>query len=746
MNATTKPRRSRPGERNNLAANGDSSADVGTAEDRYDPALPLERIVPSGTNPRRTFDEAELAELAESIRTKGVLEPILVRPLSLRVVPGREGGKQGFLVERLDAYGQPIAILVDSFGRRPEDCEKRLPVYELVAGERRWRASQLAGRATIPARIRSLSDLEALEIQLVENLQRADLDPVEEALGLQRLLDTHGRTIDDLAAQLGKSRTQVYGSLKLTLLPEIAREAIRQGRLSKNHGILIGRIPNEKLRVRATEAILRPEAESGPLGFRAAKELIEEQFMTELKGAPFDRRSLTLLPEAGSCEACPKRTGNNREEYPEGRADVCTDPECFRAKRNAHIRAAEAFAADKGATVLRGREAKRALSFFGSGYQDLAAPCPDDPKRRSYKQLVGEVLEDSTVTAVDDDGRLHYLVPRDLAQAALADLNIKPAKDHDSSQRQRDLDRRQAQFRAWQRRLWAAIEAATENGAQEAALLRLLLARNELDVPSDVQAVLDFWCLPADAAGDPDEGFPGLETMLAQRSLTELRRAFLFLRSAGEWDFDGLAGSMVKQIAQVLEIDLKDVAAQAKAAKKARRRQERQAARETAKVAPSSPAPPATQSVPGADVLNIDVLGLAAADLDAAYIADKTAGPAKAGRSPKPISVLPVRWEGRLWVNTGGVMAPDYREWELAPLYEDQVFQAQFGPRFFTRFHPGLIKKQGDVYVEANDVESISDQDRAEYYTGVVIRVRGKDYAIGPRREHRTVRRTTPDT
>jgi ParB family chromosome partitioning protein len=166
--------------------------------------LPIELVHPNPEQPRRHFAETEIAELADSIRDKGVLQPILVRPSP------RRGGE-----------------------------------YEIVAGERRWRATQAAGLTAIPALVRELPDDRALEISIVENVQREDLNALEEAFAYKALMDRFGYTQDKAAAMVGKSRSHVANTLRLTGLPENAREHLREGRLSAGHAraILSARDP-----------------------------------------------------------------------------------------------------------------------------------------------------------------------------------------------------------------------------------------------------------------------------------------------------------------------------------------------------------------------------------------------------------------------------------------------------------------------------------------------------------------------
>jgi ParB family chromosome partitioning protein len=151
--------------------------------------LPIELVQRNPQQPRKHFDEAELNDLSSSIKTHGVLQPILVRPIA--------DGK-----------------------------------YEIVAGERRWRAAQRAGLHSIPAVIRELNEVEVLEIAIVENVQRMDLNPIEEAQGFQALIDRFGRTQQEIADAVGKSRPHIANMLRLLQLPDDLQEMVRDGRLS----------------------------------------------------------------------------------------------------------------------------------------------------------------------------------------------------------------------------------------------------------------------------------------------------------------------------------------------------------------------------------------------------------------------------------------------------------------------------------------------------------------------------------
>lgn len=171
--------------------------------------LPLDRIRPNRQQPRTVFDEAELSDLAESIRQSGVLQPIVVRP-------------------------------ADSDG-----------LHELVMGERRWRASRLAGRATVPAVVRDTDDRVLLLDALVENVQRSDLNPIEEAVAYQQLVDQTGMTQEQVAFQVGRSRAVVNHALGLLRLPEDVQRRVAAGVISRGHAkVLLGLLEEDPSVVR----------------------------------------------------------------------------------------------------------------------------------------------------------------------------------------------------------------------------------------------------------------------------------------------------------------------------------------------------------------------------------------------------------------------------------------------------------------------------------------------------------------
>ncbi len=175
--------------------------------------LDLNDIVPNRDQPRKTFDEASLEELADSIRRHGVLQPLLVRPIP-------SGG------------------------------------YQLVAGERRWRACRMAGLTKVPVVIKELTDTETMEIAIIENLQREDLNPIEEAEGLQALIDKCGYTQEEAAASVGKSRPAIANSLRLLRLPPEVRDMTRSGELSAGHARALLAFDNDAMMLEAAKNIV----------------------------------------------------------------------------------------------------------------------------------------------------------------------------------------------------------------------------------------------------------------------------------------------------------------------------------------------------------------------------------------------------------------------------------------------------------------------------------------------------------
>ena len=329
--------------------------------------IPLDRIRESSSNPRRAFDEGKLRELAANIKLHGVLQAILVRPAP----DGTDG------------------------------------MYELVAGARRFRASKLAGKETIPATVRDLTDAECREIQLIENLQRADIHELDEGTGYRLLMELKPDfyTVETVAAQVAKSPSYVKGRISLTDLIPAAQTAFYEGKLTVAHALELARLrPADQERAlmecfpghRNTASILK-DRKAEAMTVRQLRDWIDREIHLDLKNAPFEVNDTNLLPAAGACLACPKRTGNNPLLFPEIRnKSLCTDPACYQAKIEALVRIRVAPFVKEGQTPIQ---------ISSAPYWQARSKSPDMLYEGHYRRAEREGECPHTRAAVIVDGR-----------------------------------------------------------------------------------------------------------------------------------------------------------------------------------------------------------------------------------------------------------------------------------------------------------------------------------------------------
>lgn len=284
------------------------------------------QLQPSPTNPRKRFDEAGLKDLAESIIAQGLVQPIVVRPLNGKAKPGG-------------------------------------PTHEIVAGERRWRAAKLAGISSVQVLERKLSDADVVEIQLVENGQREDVTPLEEARAYEQALKIAKYTTATLAKKVGVSERQVLARLALLKLPAIVKKAFEHGRIGPDHAAIIARIPEDRQKdaidaasARNWTAIELSDEEQDaldeivgeddddyadrsqiylPIPIRAFREWVEREVWRKLDSAPWKKDDVDLVIEAGACNACPKSTTVDPSLGP--KPGCCIDPVCFEKKMQAFL-------------------------------------------------------------------------------------------------------------------------------------------------------------------------------------------------------------------------------------------------------------------------------------------------------------------------------------------------------------------------------------------------------------------------
>lgn len=210
------------------------SSGKNTAESGFS-LLPIEFLVPSPLQPRRVFAQEEIDSLSKSIKERGILQPILVRP-------------------------------------NPDNDNE----YEIIAGERRWRAAQVAQIHEVPVLIRGLNDEEVLEVALIENIQRADLNALEEALGYRRLIDSFNHTQDSLSSVIGKSRSHIANTLRLLSLPNLVKDLLNNGKISAGHA-------------RALIGVIGSEAIAGEIVERGLNVRQVERLIKASKGRPYSK-------------------------------------------------------------------------------------------------------------------------------------------------------------------------------------------------------------------------------------------------------------------------------------------------------------------------------------------------------------------------------------------------------------------------------------------------------------------------
>jgi ParB family chromosome partitioning protein len=326
--------------------------------------LPLSALSESKTNPRRIFEDAALKELAESIRVQGVLSPLLVRPVT----------EQGF---------------------------------EIVAGARRYRAARLAEVPTVPVRIVNLTDAEALEAQLIENLQRRDVHPLEEAQGFRALLtlEEPKYSVEQIAARTGKAPAYVAQRLKLTELSAPVVEAFYAEEIGVGHALLLAKLQPDQQEKALAECFQEEWAGAGKkpkrilLPVRHLQHWIQHQLMLILKLAPFNRRDGQLVPVAGGCVDCPKRTGHNKLLFADVREDACTDPTCYASKVEAHVKATIA-AKPKLVQISTayGQQPEGSATIPRNKYTEIRPEKPDTPEKAKWPEY--KTCKDTTEAIV----------------------------------------------------------------------------------------------------------------------------------------------------------------------------------------------------------------------------------------------------------------------------------------------------------------------------------------------------------
>lgn len=552
---------------------------------RREASVPI-ALIDKEHNYRRTIDEAELRELAASIRRHGVLQRIVLRPKGKR--------------------------------------------YGLVAGERRWRAVQLTGAdldaigpapTELPALIVELSDAQVREVQAEENGKRKDVHPLDEADLFREMMDKDGKTVPQIAATISKSPGYVYAKLKLCALAKGPRKAFLAGELAETTALLIARIPRPDLQEQACKEVLgqgvyKDYAEGVdpgrlgegkkegyvPLTTRQAQAHIQGKYMLRLELVRFPTDDRTLVPAAGACTSCEHRTGNQRELFGDvvksAGADICTNPPCFEGKTKAawDRRAAEATRA--GQRVLNDKENKNIFVewnprevAYGAAYVDPDAELPYDVKERTtaktWRTLFGKQLP-PLVLAQDGTGAARELLDRNAAIKTAEKLGLLKAKKSAASSSKSSSG---SAGKSWAEQRKKEQEAAARKQAAHRIALGKIAAAAGVEPKTD-KARFAWWRfasaaivkLASDtalghvvhrrklartgaAAGRLDANSKALLTYLGEsaRTLEDLRGLVVEVLAAPAHYSD----QALKAAAELFDVDLKKCAAEAAAETKA---------------------------------------------------------------------------------------------------------------------------------------------------------------------------------
>lgn len=391
--------------------------------------IPLSLLDESTTNPRRTFESSKLVELAQSLSSSGLIQPITVRPKADR--------------------------------------------FEIIAGARRYRAAQIAELAEVPTRVLELDDAQMLEIHPIENSQREDVHPYEEASGYQRLLTLPGYDVTALASKCSKSQSHIYARLTLlSLIPEVA-DALQKNEITASHANLLARLSIEQ-QAQAFPNAFRKDYRDDERFLLPAKHLaawIQDNLYLTLVEAPFDRESASLLPEAGSCLACPKRTGFNTALFADVTDDNCLDGECFRSKINAHIECAKTGIANLLQISTTWRPAKdkptaevapteyRIVGKAGEDTDPIPTCDSSSPAIVTYGHSVGTIH----LVCADQDCAVHHPRRSGLTTAGRTDEEWQRQQE----ERQQEQERRRAEKEQREKRLRGLILRMPSTGSED---------------------------------------------------------------------------------------------------------------------------------------------------------------------------------------------------------------------------------------------------------------------------------------
>lgn len=427
--------------------------------------IAIPEIADSSFQKERASERGNIAELGASMKETGQQLPVLVRPIS-------------------------------------EQAKRTNPRarYELVDGHRRKRGAGAVGLKSLLCMVRNLTDVEVLESQSVANGQREDTHPLDDAENYAAQLE-RGRTPQQIADKIGRKVSYVVQRLELLKLAAVCRDALDRGTLTLGLALEIARIPDEKLQVAALEEV-GGDDDSEPMSVSRGAEIIRGRFMLRLVDAPFDRGVADLVPAAGACTVCPKRTGNNLELFGDvDSPDVCTDTTCYRSKLDAHFKLELAQAKTTGKNVLPMKDAQKAFDRHGdrlnynSEFYTLDHKVYAGGKNVGIAKLIKDSKVEVTLAQNPHTGTIHELVRKKSVDGIVAAKQKEARKSEraasskaspaEKARRDRDALKAESKTRAGDLVLGAVVEKVTKLGAKaDAAVFDLLF---------DSEAFYDFF-------------------------------------------------------------------------------------------------------------------------------------------------------------------------------------------------------------------------------------------------------------
>ena len=505
--------------------------------------IPLGQIRPNPWNRKHGgFNQAKLQELAESIKAVGVLHPALVR-------------------------FNPVSPHADE-------------PNELVAGERRWKAARLAGLATLPCVVREIDDATLMKIATIENLQREDIHPLDEAEGYARLIAKGDYDVELLAKEVGRSPSYVYQRLKLQDLVEPARKMLDEGKIQAGHAILIARLQPTQQKEILGSYLFRGGEE---ISVRDIDSHIRQHILLDLSRASFKRDDAELVPAAGPCTTCPKRTGYQPALFADvcngGKKDYCIDPPCFNGKLEALVERRRQElkgekhleVLDRGAYQLDWKEQQR-LKKAGVKESSTWEEC-----KKSDKDAVPAL-----VVAGDNPGRLTY--GRERKQNSYGRLEPTAAE---KTARKKQLLEAKIQM-AIRERTWDAVLQVIETKkvvkALAAELMRMIAQNLWQRTMNDVQGAYCQamgWEVPPKQSGEYGHPWERMgRTRIAKYESDELLQFMLTVTMAQDLIGPGWHGTecqRMKEVAAIYKLDTAAIAAQVRKelSEKAKAKEER---------------------------------------------------------------------------------------------------------------------------------------------------------------------------